>query len=427
MAVTAADVVAPFIPLEWQIAPWKDKAHTLLLTGAAGGGKSKLAAEKVNAYCWKYPGATAVLLRKAQEWTRKSVIPFMWQSVMGMDRRIKYNVQDGTFKYPNGSMIYSGGLRNNDQRESLRSIGGEGGLDIVWMEEGNAFSRQDYEEVIARVRHTAADWQQIIITTNPDAPSHWINLDLILGGEGRVYYSSAVENPYNSAGYLDNLERLTGMMYDRMVLGKWVQAEGAVYADFDPQVHVVDSYTTSKYNRRIRVVDFGFTNPFVCQWWEIDGDGRMFLYREIYKTRGLVEDFTTEITRLSRNEVIETTIADHDAEDRATMERHGITTIPAIKDVTSGIQEVNARWRVQPDGRARIFFLRGALVEVDPELESAKKPTNTIEEIPGYSWPKGVDGKPIKEEPLKINDHGCDAARYAAMYEANKDSIWWMT
>lgn len=300
-------------------------------------------------------------------------------------------------------------------------------MDIVWMEEGNAFSRQDYEEVIARVRHTAADWQQIIITTNPDAPSHWINLDLILGGEGRVYYSSAVENPYNSAGYLDNLERLTGMMYDRMVLGKWVQAEGAVYADFDPQVHVVDSYTTSKYNRRIRVVDFGFTNPFVCQWWEIDGDGRMFLYREIYKTRGLVEDFTTEITRLSRNEVIETTIADHDAEDRATMERHGITTIPAIKDVTSGIQEVNARWRVQPDGRARIFFLRGALVEVDPELESAKKPTNTIEEIPGYSWPKGVDGKPIKEEPLKINDHGCDAARYAAMYEANKDSIWWMT
>ena len=83
------------------------------------------------------------------------------------------------------------------------------------------------------------------------------------------------------------------------------------------------------------------------------------------------------------------------------------------------------RMRKSGDGKPRIFFLRGALVEVDAELESSKRPTCTIEEIPGYSWPKGVDGKPLKEEPVKLNDHGCDGTRYAAMYEANKDLIWW--
>jgi predicted transcriptional regulator len=37
-------------------------------------------------------------------------------------------------------------------------------------------------------------------------------------------------------------------------------------------------------------VDFGYTNPFVMQWWAEDPDGRLYLYREIYRTRRLVED-----------------------------------------------------------------------------------------------------------------------------------------
>jgi hypothetical protein len=30
-------------------------------------------------------------------------------------------------------------------------------------------------------------------------------------------------------------------------------------------------------------IDFGFNAPFVCQWWAIDTDGSMYLYREIYE------------------------------------------------------------------------------------------------------------------------------------------------
>ncbi len=421
-----SNILAPYEPLPWQIAPLNDKSATMLLTGAAGGGKSRCAAEKVNAYCWTYPNSTWLIMRKAKEWTGKSIVPFMWKTVMGMDKKIRYNKTEDAFYYPNGSVIYSGGMMDDKQRESVRSIGGDGGLDGAWFEEANAFTRNDYEEIIGRVRHTAADWQQIILTTNPDAPIHWIYKDLIQGGAASVYYSAAKDNPNNSPAYLTNLQKLTGVMKDRLVDGKWVQAEGAIYDEFDPAVHMIDRDKCPPFVRRFRVIDFGYSNPFVCQWWGEDADGRLYRYRELYITRRLVEDLTPEIIRLSDGESIEATISDHDAEDRATMERYGIYTQPAIKDVSPGIQAVKTRMKIQPDGKPRIYFVRGALVEQDPLLLADKKPTCTEEEIPGYAWKKYDYGKPNKEEPVKLNDHGCDTTRYL-VYKLDGSNSWWMS
>jgi len=419
-----SDLLAPYKPLPWQVPAWKSKASALLLTGSAGGGKSKVAAEKINAYCWKYPDSTWLILRKAREWAGRSIVPFMWKSVMAEDKRIKYSVSDGSFHYPNGSVIYSGGMMDAKQRESVRSIGGDGGLDGAWFEEANAFSRQDYEEIIGRVRHTAADWQQIILTTNPDSPTHWIYTDLIKGGQAEVYYSGAKDNPYNAPAYLANLAKLTGVLKQRLVDGLWVQAEGAIYDEYDPAVHLINREDCPEFVRRFRAVDFGYSNPFVCQWWGMDADGRLYLYRELYQTRRLVEDLTPEIIRLSEGEYIEQTIADHDAEDRATMAKHGVDTVAAIKDVSPGIQAVKARMKVQEDKKPRIFFVRGALVSPDPLLESEKRPFCTIDEVPGYAWQKTPDGKPNKEQPVKMNDHGCDPMRYL-VYKLDGSSWLW--
>jgi PBSX family phage terminase large subunit len=415
----SVQMIGTFNPLPWQIEPWRDKSSVMLLTGSAGGGKSRLAAEKVHGYCKKYPGSTWLMLRKAREWTGRSIVPFFAQTVVGNDPAVRFSKSEGAFYYTNGSMVYSGGMMDDKQRESVRSIGGAGGLDGAWFEEANAFTRQDFEEIIGRVRHTAADWQQIILTTNPDSGIHWIYKDLIQNGGAACYYSSAEDNPNNSPAYRAALEKLTGVMRSRLVLGQWVQAEGAVYDEFDPAIHVIEREQCPEFVRRIRAIDFGYTNPFVCQWWGIDGDERMYLYREIYKTRQLVEDLAPRIIRLSEGENIEATVADHDAEDRATLERHGVHTLPAKKDVTVGIQVVQARLKVQPDGKPRLFVVRGALVEIDPLLEDAKKPTCTLDEFPAYSWPKAQDGKAIKEAPVKIDDHGMDDARYASMYFEN--------
>jgi hypothetical protein len=199
-----------------------------------------------------------------------------------------------------------------------------------------------------------------------------------------------------------------------------VIAEGAIYEDWDESIHVIDTMPDGWESwKKIRAVDFGYTNPFVCQWWAISHDGEMYLYREIYKTRRLVEDHARDILRYSAGEQIAYTVADHDAEDRATLERHGVKTIGAKKSVSVGIQTLQARFRVGENKKPRIFIKRDALVEIDYDLKEKKLPTCTREEIPGYVWAD----KSRKEEPVKEHDHGCDTARYAAMAVESRGEV----
>jgi phage terminase large subunit len=408
------EILAAYQPLRWQVPMWRDKNLVVLATGSAGGGKSRAAAEKVHAYLLKYAGATGLMLRKAREYCKASIVPFMAQSVIGDDPRVTMIKSENRFVYENGSVLWWGGMKDDDQREALRSIGQEGGLDIVWMEEANAFSELDFEELLARMRGRAA-WPQVIMTTNPGAPSHWIYKRIIQGGEGSVYYSGAADNPHNPAGYIDTLNRLTGVLRSRLVEGRWVQAEGAVYDEWDDAVHLIDPFPIPSDWRRFRSIDFGFTNPFVCQWWALDPDDRMYLYREIYMSGRLVEDHARQIVALEQGEAIDWSVSDHDAEDRATLERHGVYTNPARKEVSPGINAVKQRLRVQEDGKPRLYLMRGALVEEDTRLREAKKPVSTLEEMTGYVWQKSADGRPVKEQPVKLDDHGMDALRYAVM------------
>jgi archaellum biogenesis ATPase FlaH len=58
--------IAIFKPLEWQIEPWLYKGPVMLLTGGAGGGKSRIASEKLHGFCKKYPKAQALVIRNTR-------------------------------------------------------------------------------------------------------------------------------------------------------------------------------------------------------------------------------------------------------------------------------------------------------------------------------------------------------------------------
>jgi phage terminase large subunit len=417
----AAEVIAPFVPLPWQLAPLRDKSHVMLLTGSAGGGKSKTAAEKVHAFCLRYPGAVGVALRKRQEYASKSVV-FALQAAIGPDPTVRYNASERIFRYHNGSKIFVAGMGDDHQRQALRSINGNGAVDIFWAEEANALTLDDHFELLARLRGNAASWRQIIYSTNPDSATHWIKVSLMDSGEAAVYFSRAADNPHNPADYLAILDKLTGVLGDRLNKGLWVSAEGAVYDNFRDDLHVVDPFPIPADWRRIRAIDFGYTNPFVCQWWAFDPDGRMYLYREIYHTKELVENHAAQIVQLSAGENIEATVADHDAEDRATLAAHGVYTIPADKAVSPGIQAVRTRIDLAGDGKPRLYVFRNVLVELDESLPSGV-PHCTLDEFPSYSWPKGQDGKAIKEAPVKANDHGMDTMKYAVAYAGQETGL----
>lgn len=324
-----------------------------------------------------------------------------------------------SYNYPNGSSLVVGGLDNPERIMSTE-------YDIIAVFEATEATESDWEMLLTRLRNGRMPYQQAIADCNPAAPTHWLNQRANSGRMTRLL-SRHVDNPNlytedgqqttEGAAYIGGiLGRLSGARSKRLLAGKWASVEGQVWEEWDAAVHLVKRFPIPKEWRRIRSIDFGYTNPFVCQWWAFDGDGRMFLYRELYHTKRLVSEHAARILALSEGEKFEATVSDHDAEDRATLYKDGIPTVPANKAVQTGIQAVSLRLRPEGDGRPRLFILEDSLIDRDPTLVEAKLPTCTAEEMDGYVWPKGVDGKPNKEEPLKLNDHGCDALRYAAMY-----------
>ena len=97
----------------------------------------------------------------------------------------------------------------------------------------------------------------------------------------------------------------------------------------------------------------------------------------------------------------------------ATLERYGIYSISAFKDVSPGIQAVQQRLRVQEDGKPRIYVFADALTNADTSLCDSKKVYSQNRSLAVYLYPKPKEGRPPNERSVKENDHGMDAMIYA--------------
>jgi phage terminase large subunit len=383
----------------------------VLIEGPAGTGKSTACLEKLYLCATKYPGARILIIRKTRESCTESVLVAWEQKVVPPGHPILLTGGDRNhrqrYSFPNGSEVVIGGM---DKVSKLMSTE----YDLIYIPEATELTENEAEQLTTRLRNGKMPYQQLLMDCNPGAPTHWLNQRCNAGRTTRIY-SRHEDNPTISLSYLQTLRNLTGARRARLYEGRWAAQEGLVYA-FDPLVHLVPKSVVQPTWPRYRVIDFGYTNPFVCQWWATDPDGRLYLYRELYQTGRLVTDLAADITRASAGETYAATLADHDAEDRATLHAAGIWTQPAHKEVSPGVQAVQARLALAGDGKPRLFLCHDALIARDPALVEAKKPTSTREEFDGYVWPKSQDGKELKEAPVKADDHGMDATRYMVAY-----------
>lgn len=403
--------IAPFKPLPWQVDPWRDKSAVVLLTGSAGGGKSRLAAEKLHATCLKYPGVMALAVRKTRESMTNSTVLFMERSVIGRDPAVRHIGQKHRFEYANGSILAYGGMKDDEQREQIRSIGAEGGIDFLWMEEGVQFTEDDFNELRARVRGRKAGWRQIILTTNPDAPTHWIYRRLIQAGEAKVYYSGATDNAYNPADYVTTLATLTGYLGDRLRGGHWVQASGAVYGDvwsdgpLDGNVTEAAEYTPDG-GPVLWFVDDGYageldphthdytamSHPRVFLLCQLRSDGRVAVFAESYAIKRLADAHLKEMQDLEYPAPDWAAVDKSAAELRGRIHNAGIYTRQGPSSVEESIKV--ARDWIAPDANGvRRVIVHPRCKRLRSEMASYRYDENT--------------GKPVK-----AFDHGPDSLRY---------------
>ncbi len=214
------------------------------------------------------------------------------------------------------------------------------------------------------------------------------------------------------------LENLSGVRKLRLLMGMWAAAEGVIYEEWNPAIHLVSPFEVDDSWARWWAIDFGYTNPFVWQNWAENPDGILFLTQEIYRTNTLVQDHAREIAYVTQGQrQPQVIITDHDPDGQGTLQRElqMITRgalghnapVSAYKKVKEGIEAVKVRLRSE-----RLHVFEGSVGRRDQSLVDLHKPTCTADEMPGYVWDaQKTPGHP-KDEPLKENDHGCDALRY---------------
>ena len=168
---------------------------------------------------------------------------------------------------------------------------------LVNVQEAIELSEEDWESITTRLRNNVMPYQQVIADTNPDTPTHWLKRRCDLG-KTKMLDSRHEDNPTVTPAYLAKLDALTGPRLQRLRWGRWVQAEGVVYEGWDRATHLIDRFDIPLEWPRYWSVDFGYTNPFCCQFWAEDGDGRLYRYREIYCSKLLVEDHARSILAL---------------------------------------------------------------------------------------------------------------------------------
>lgn len=421
--------VGEFIAYPWQVPVWRDRSPTILLTGSAGGGKSRVIAEKLHAFCLKFPNSTALALRKTRESMTNSTVLFIERTVMKDQRHlVRHFPSKKRFEYYNGSILAYGGMKNEEQREQIRSIGQDGSVDIAWMEEAIAFSEDDYDELGARMRGIAASWNQIILTTNPASEFHWINKRLILGKECPVYYSSADMNPANPDHYIVRLANMPGILGKRLRDGLWISAEGVVYDNFDHNnildidwTPELDEYGYPIYEVEIGYDD-GYTNPRAILFIQRVGS-QIIVFDEIYQSQELPEATIKRI--LKRMVEYFGAVAQDDGEPLLNESGDEVPLVlPAIAVGDPSAAVLRKRFRLAniPTRRPGMKAVNDG-VDLVRELicnESGVRTIiihprckNLISEISeGYRYPD--PSKRNNENPVDENGHACDGLRYWA-------------
>lgn len=280
--------------------------------------------------------------------------------------------------------VYTGSISGLKRARGFTAFG-------AYVNEASLANEIVFKEIISRCSGEGA---RVVWDSNPDNPNHWLNRDYIGKNDGKIidFSFKLDDNTFLSKRYIDSIKAATpkGKFYDRDILGKWTVAEGAIYADYDSKIHVVDELPDMR--RYFAGVDWGYTHygSIVVVGEGVDGnyyliDGVATQFKEI--------DWWVEQARKLTNIYGNIPFYADSArpEHVARFDNEGFDISNANKSVIAGIELIAKLFKEQ-----RLYVKRGFV----PRF---------FDEIFQYRWKENS----TKDEPLKEFDDVLDSVRYA--------------
>lgn len=400
-----------------------------VLAGPAGTGKSVAILARLHANAERYPGSRQLILRKTRASLTQSglvtfekrVLPPGHPALLGASGQPLERKNRESYPYPNGAEIVVGGM---DKPERLFSSE----YDAIYWQEVQESRVDEWESLLRALRNDRIPTQQLFGDCNPSSPKHWLKARQASGSlvmrdtfhRDNPFLWDERTKDWTPAGrrYIAKLERMTGVLRDRLLKGLWVAAEGAIYAPHfrssGAAPNVVPRFTPPADWQVFLGIDFGFSHAFAAGVWVMDGDGRLYLENEIHMSGRTVDQHAPDILKMLRGRPY-TGVADSSApESIERLKALGIYCEPAVKgpdSVRAGIRQCIARMGDPGDGKARLVVMEDGLLERDEARAALHLPLCLLDEIELYRWKLDTAGRPL-EEPVKEHDDGCDQMRY---------------
>ena len=265
-----------------------------------------------------------------------------------------------------------------------------------------------------------------IIPTTPSVNAEWVHELYMKGIEGVKGIDSfqwgVTGNPTYDLEEFEYRKQLLGEdnpAFKEQYLGEWVFYGGAVYPTFREDLHVIEPFNIPASWPRIRCIDFGHRDPFVCLWAAVGPQAELYFYREYYNREGTsIKQHATMIKGYSKDEKIKLTLADPSGKQMIEeLAYEGIGCQPADNDKLSGRQRVLDYLLPTPDGVVPYPYRNMPMSEFRdkwPRCYFFNTMPEMIRELKYYRWKERPDKAWAEGEKEKTEgeDHACDCLRY---------------
>ena len=273
------------------------------------------------------------------------------------------------------------------------------GLGFIWMDEAAMMSEDVYKILLGTILATKG----IIFMTSTPRGHNWF-YHLFVSAETNpmigVVRGKSTDNDYIGAEELALMKGQLSEDFARQELdAEFVSFDGLVYRGFNYKKHVIPTLTQLPPGSEVICgIDNGYGDPFACLW-VAKHDGKYYVIDEYYEAGRTLDLVARSIKcKVWDRHVIRRWADPSGAQERAELDKFGISTYPARNDIFSGI---NCVQRLFEQGR---LFISQSCV-------------STISELGQYHFKVSSD-RNRGEEPVDAFNHAMDALRYVIFSES---------